>query len=1105
MADIRTDKNLLGLRSGRWIVRLFLSLAFIMILHGFLLPQYRNLTFKEISIEQGLSQSIVYAIIQDQKGFLWFGTEDGLNIWDGYHFTIFRHDPSLPGSLSYNEIRTLYQDREGTLWIGTFYGGLNEYDRLSDQFIHYQNDVNDPASLSHNNVTVICEGRDGELWIGTDGGLNKLDRKSRIFTRYQHDPGNAKGLSDNRINDLLIDQSGVLWVATGNGLCRFNRESETFFIYRHRENQPESLSHNVVRTICEGDNHTLWIGTDNGLNKFDKRSGKTIRYLNKKGDPGSISQNQIRDLLIDRQGMLWVGTNGGGLNILNPRKSAGDQAKFIRYQNNPQDPNSLSHNEIYTIFEDRSGIIWLGTYGGGTNQVEKKRKQFAHFKPEPNNPNSLPNEIVWSFYERPPGILWIGTHGGGLTRLDREKNAYTHYQHDPLNSASLSHNSVRLIYAPPSRPDIFWIGTNGGGLNKFYPETGRFVRYLHDPDRPESISHNELRSLYEDRSGTLWIGTNGGGLNQLIRDGGDGSTAEFICFRNDPEDANSLSNDFIRVIYEDPTEAGKFLWVGTQGGGLNKFDRRSHVFTHYRMDRTNRNSLNNDYILSIYVDKAGIFWIGTWGGGINKLDRRTMTFKHYTLADGLPQNEVYGILEDKTGKLWISTNNGLSKFDPKTEVFKNYNIHDGLQSNEFNGGSYYQSPSGEMFFGGIRGYNAFFPEQIRDNPNVPTIVITSFLKYNKVVKLAEPISDMKELVLSYRDRVFSFEFSALDFTSPIKNRYAYKMEGLDEDWVYTDASRRFATYTTLAPGEYTFRVKGSNNDGIWNEEGVSLMIRIIPPLWKTWWFRVISVVLVLILMVFFYRRRLRHIQMKIELQSAHIAQMSIMPQADPDIDGLDVSGVCIPANEVGGDFFDYIWLKGHNRKFLIAVGDVSGKAMSAAMTAVMCAGMINSEASESDSVREIVTKINQPLYLKTNKMVFIALCLAAFTLETKELVFTNAGLVKPLLKSKGVIVHLNAPGPKYPLAVSQNNIYKEKKVPLQSGDVVILLTDGIVEAQNNTKELYGDHRLIKLLEGMDTSSLSAGAIRKGIIDDVMEFSGSAPQYDDMTVVVVKVD
>jgi ligand-binding sensor domain-containing protein len=1105
MADILTDKSLLELRSSRWIARLFLSLACTLIIHGYLLSQYRNLTFREISIEQGLSQSIVYSIIQDQKGFLWFGTEDGLNMWDGYTFKVFRHDPSLPGSLSYNEIRTLFQDREGTLWIGTFYGGLNQYDRQSEQFTHYQHDASNPASLSHNNVTVICEGTEGELWVGTDGGLNKLDRGSGTFTRYQHNPVDRKSISDNRINDLLVDSSGVLWVATTNGLCRFNRQSNTFTVYRHQENQPDSLSHNGVRVICEGNQNILWIGTDSGLNRFDKQTGKAVRFLPKSGDPHSISHQRIRGLLIDSQGILWIGTNGGGLNILNPRRIAGKRARFIRYQNNPQDPNSLSHNEIYTIFEDRSGIIWLGTYGGGTSQVEKKRKQFAHFKPEPNNPNSLPNEIVWSFHEDAEGILWIGTHGGGLTRFDRQNNHYRHYQHDPADSTTLSHNSVRLVYAPPSNVDIFWIATNGGGLNKFYPKSGQFVRYLHQPERPGSISHNELRSLLEDRSGSLWIGTNGGGLNQLVRDSENGADAEFIHFRNDPGDPESLSNDFIRAIYEDKKEAGRFLWIGTQGGGLNKFDRRTNRFTHFRVDRRNGNSLNNDYILSIYVDKSGVFWIGTWGGGINKLDRRTMTFTHYTMADGLPQNEVYGILEDKTGKLWISTNNGLSKFDPEKETFKNYNIHDGLQSNEFNGGSYYQSASGEMFFGGIRGYNAFFPEQIRDNPNVPTIVITAFLKFNKVVKLAQPISDMKELVLSYRDRVFSFEFSALDFTSPIKNKYAYKMEGLDQDWVYTDANRRFATYTTLAPGEYTFRVKGSNNDGIWNEEGVSLTVRIIPPFWKTGWFRVISVFLFFVLIVLFYRRRLRHIQMKIELQSAHIAQMSIMPQADPIVDGLDVSGVCIPANEVGGDFFDYIWLKDPEAKLLIAVGDVSGKAMSAAMTAVMCAGMINSKARETNSVREIATKINQPLYLKTSKKVFIALCLALFTPDKKELIFTNAGLVKPLLKSAGAIIHLDAPGPKYPLAVRQNYSYEEKKMSLHSGDVMVFLTDGIVEAQNKNKELYGDDRLCKLLDSIDTPSLSAGEIRKEIIHDVMAFTGTAPQYDDMTVVVVKIN
>ena len=526
---------------------------------------------------------------------------------------------------------------------------------------------------------------------------------------------------------------------------------------------------------------------------------------------------------------------------------------------------------------------------------------------------------------------------------------------------------------------------------------------------------------------------------------------------------------------------------------------------HYRAYPINSDSLNNDYILSLHEDKSDFFWLGTWGGGINKFDRKNKTFTRYTIGDGLAQNEVYGILEDDDGNLWISTNNGLSKFNPKTERFRNYNVHDGLQSNEFNGGSYFKSGRGELFFGGIRGFNAFFPENIKDNPHIPPVVVTSFLKYNKETKLDKPIYDIDELTLSYRDYIFSFEFAALDYTNPIKNLYAHKMEGLDEDWIYTDSEKRFATYTTLPPGKYVFRVKGSNNDGVWNEEGASIRIIITPPFWKTWWFRIITALVFIALVFGLYQRRLRTVQMKTELQAAHDAQMSIMPQSDPQIDGFDISGVCIPANEVGGDFFDYIWLNDDSSKFMIVIGDVSGKAMTAAMTAVMASGIVNSEARKTCSVKEIMTRVNYPLYRKTEKQMFITLCLAMFDARQKKLIFSNAGLIEPLLKSDDSVKFLKALGSKHPLGMIKNNIYKENEVALKSGDILILLTDGILEAQNRGKELYGDERFINLVEKMDTSALSAKKIKQQIITDVQQFSGKAPQHDDMAVVVVKID
>ena len=1084
--------------------------------------QMNDITFQRISLEQGLSQSIVTSIVQDSRGFMWFGTEDGLNIYDGFGFEVIRNDPNDPNSLSYNQITTIYEDRSGEFWIGTFNGGLNRYNIKTEQFTRYQNDPNNPNSLSHNIVRAIYKDSDGILWIGTDSGLNRFIPNSKengngesgpTFVHCQNDPDNPNSLSHNTVRTIYEDRSGTLWIGTNGGLNQLVKNSSKssqkdcvpFFVhYKNDPNNPNSLSQDTIRTIYEDRSGTLWIGTEGGLNKLIRKSYKNgqkesvptfIRYQNDPNNPNSLSNDEIYSIYEDRSGVLWIGTNGGGLDRFDR-----EIEKFTHYQNDPRNPNSLSYNEIRSIFEDRSGNLWIGTYGGGINKVDRGKKQFLHYKPDHDNPNSLNEEIIWGIYEDRSGILWIGTHGGGLNKFDRKNNLYTHYLSDPNDPNSLSNNTVRLVIEDTS--GILWIGTNGGGINRFDRESEKFTAYQHDPDNPSSLSHNEIRALYQDRSGTLWIGTRGGGLNKLIPGRHEGAPPTFIHYRYDPDDPNSLSNDFIRTIHEDSLG---ILWIGTLGGGLNRFDRKSEIFTHYRTNPNDSNSLSNDYIFSIHEDHEGILWLGTFGGGLNKFYSSDGTFKYYTEKDGLPNDVIYGILEDDQHNLWLSTNNGLSKFNPKMETFRNYNMGDGLQSNEFNGGSYFKSGrSGEMFFGGINGFNAFYPENIKDNPYIPPIVITSFRKLNEEVKFNKPISEIKELKLSYRDYVFSFEFAALDYTAPEKNRYAYKMEGLDKEWIYTDSEKRFANYTTLSPGKYTFKVKGSNNDGIWNEKGTSIIIKITPPLWKTLWFRTLFILFVSGFLFILYKRRFKNIRLKTELQAAHDAQMFIMPQADPKVKGFDISGVCIPANEVGGDFFDYIWLNGETDKFVIVIGDVSGKAMKAAMTAVMASGMINTEAIEATSVKKIITRVNRPLYVKTERQMFTSVCLASFDNVKKELTFTNAGLIEPLLKSENTTEYIKATGPTQPLGLIKDNIYQEKKVPLKSGDTLILLTDGITEAINHAKDFYGEEKLKNLINKIDTTILSAKEIIDIIIKDVRQFTGTAQQHDDMTLVVVNV-
>ncbi len=1074
------------LRAGLPIVLFFALAAHLA------LAATNDIRFEQLFLEEGLSQSIVECIAQDQQGFMWFGTEDGLNKYDGYRFTVLRNDPDNTNSILYNHILSLFTDSEGFIWIGTFDSGLDRYDPETEEFTHFVHNPQDPNSLSNNFIYSIIEDSEGYLWVGTNRGLNRLDRETGDVVRYLHDSSDPSSLSHNTVRALCVDLAGILWVGTdGGGLNRFDPAAGSFTRYMFDPGDSNTLSHNSVRSLFEDRSGVLWIGTvGGGLNCLDRGRRRFTRYRNNPDDPFSLSHDQVYSILEDREGTLWVGTNGGGHNKLDR-----ELGKFVRYVNDPNDETSLSYNEVYSIYEDKSGVIWLGTYGGGVDKFDTKRKKFEHIRSRANDPNSLSHPIVWTICEeRDTGILWFGTHGGGLSRFDRKNNRWSHYRHDPEDASSLSADIVRFVFEDSRK--VLWVGTHGGGLNTLDRRTGRFRYYRNDPNDPQSLSHDELRSFYEDRFGDLWFGTNGGGLNRFDRENGT-----FTSYQLDLDDPNSLSNNFVRVIFEDSD--GDF-WIGTQGGGLNRMNRETGEFEHFRNDPEDSTSVSNDYVFSILEDETGFLWLGTWGGGLNRFDKKTGLFEHYTAEDGLASNSVYGALMDEQRNLWISTNNGISRFNPRGGVFKNYTVDDGLQDNEFNGNAFFKSPDGEMFFGGIHGVTAFYPHEIKDNPYVPPIVITSFTKFNKEVKFDSPISDIPELVLSHKDYVFAFEFAALDYSAPNKNQYAYMMKPLDDDWNYTTSDKRFAYYTTLPPGNYVFMVKGSNNDGIWNESGVSVDLRITPPFHQTWWFRLLALVIIILLVRFWYRWRMRNTRIAAELNAAHDAQMAIMPLADPEVEGLDVSGICIPANEVGGDFYDYISMNVLKDRFGIVIGDVSGKAMKAAMVAVMSSGMVFSNADDELTTAEIATKLNRSLFHKTDEIIYTALCLGFIDVRTKEFSFTLAGFSPPLLKSGEVLRRLDGVGLRFPLGMLEEVTYSQRSVGLKRGDVLILYTDGVTEARDQSREFYGNEGLETLVNRLDMSILSAKDIKDRIVDDVKRFSKGTRQDDDITIIVLKV-
>ncbi|EDN70475.1 two-component system sensor histidine kinase/response regulator [Beggiatoa sp. PS] len=718
---------------------------------------------------------------------------------------------------------------------------MNKFDPASETFVRYQHQKNNPNSLSHNDVRTIVEDHTGALWIGTlGGGLNQFDRETEQFVHYQHDEQDPYSLSYNEIywnGTIDEDSTNTLWIATyGGGLNQFDRETKTFVRYQHNPDDLDSLSNDTLSVVYEDNNGTLWIGTDEGLNEFNRHTQTFIHYL-----PDQI----INSIYQDEAGILWIGTDSSGLYQLDPESN-----NIWHYQHESAQADSLSSNYVNVIYPDNAGTLWIATWGGSLNKISPFKK-FKHYRHQANNPNSLSHNTLWDIYEDNQGLLWIGTEGGGLNKFDPKTETFVHYQHEENNPKSLIQNDVYSV--TEDHQGTLWIGT-WEGLSEFDRKTETFKHYQHDDDNPNSLSHDNINQTFQDSNDMLWIGTWGGGLNKF-----DPKTKTFVHYRHDDKEPNSLIHDQVNEIYEDSHNQ---LWIGTVGG-LEQFDRQTEIFKHYQHDDKNPNSLSGNHIYIIYEDSRGSLWIGTTGTGLNLFDRATATFTHYhTKNSGIPNDTINNILEDNQGNLWLSTNKGLSKFNPRTNTFRNYTIEDGLQNNEFFRGAAYKTQRGELLFGGNNGFNRFDPEKLKDNPFIPPVVITDFQIFNQSVGIGEnsplqqPISLTKALTLSYQDSVFSFEFAALNYINSNKNQYAYKMEGFDKDWTYVKSHRRFVTYTNLNAGHYTFRVKASNNDGIWNEEGTAIDITITPPWWETTFFRISLLLLIMGFMVGGFRWRI---------------------------------------------------------------------------------------------------------------------------------------------------------------------------------------------------------------------------------------------------------
>lgn len=805
-----------------------------LLLYSPVFPQIANrqqLRFDRISDKQGLPQVTVQSIVRDQRGFMWFATLDGLGRFDGYSVKSYRPIPGDSSSLPRADVIAMCVAHDGTLWIGTNGGGLSRYQPETESFVTFRHDSSDSRSIAENSVRTIVETRDGSLWIGTfHEGLDRLDLTAGVFHHYRYSPADSTSLSNNGVWSVYEDNDGTLWVGTMNGLNRLEPGGKLFQRIFARPEDTSSLTNNYIRAIIGDDGRQLWIGTLNGLNHFDKQSARSHRYYYHSEVSKNDVSSSINALSVDGEGKVWFGTSGKGLGHLNPRNGS-----ITFYTHNAINASSMSDDFIWSLFRDPENRLWIGTYLGGVSKLDMRKQRIVWYRQEPDNLNSLSSNGVSAVAVSEvamPGRLLVGTMTNGLNIIDRRLGTVSHFIPDRTKPFSLA--SPFILSIAETRDGRIYVGTSGG-VDRFEPGTDRFVHVI----TGGSEEHN-VYALRELQEGILWVGTAWQGVTAL-----NTRTGATVQYSHNESNPRSLSNN--RVLCFTRDRQG-IVWVGTDRG-LNRFNPATNDFDVYLHEPGDTNSLSNSTIISMHEDKTGNLWLATYGGGLNMLGPERKAFLHFRENDGLASDATLDVLEDNNGVLWISTTRGLSRFDPRTRRFKTYEKTDGLQANEFNMHASFKAKNGELFFGGINGLDSFFPDSLKDNPTPPPIAITGFEVFNKRTPLLGSV-----VVLPHDDNFFAFEFAGLEYTAPEKCQYAYMLEGIDNEWIYS-GTRRYAGFTHIPPGHYIFRAKCCNSDGVWNEAGIAVSMTITPPYWRTWWFRTLVACMIVGLAALAYNYR----------------------------------------------------------------------------------------------------------------------------------------------------------------------------------------------------------------------------------------------------------
>lgn len=1082
--------------------------------------------FSHLGVENGLSQSVINCILQDSRGFMWFGTQEGLNRYDGYNFTIFKRNTEDSASLSNNFIYSMRETRDGLLWVGTNGGGLNCFNPATGKFTHYKNDPKNANSLSNDIVRVILEDREGNLWVGTDDGLNLLDRATGKFTRFTSNENDPFSLSSGRVYDLIQDGEGNIWVGTyGKGICMFDRASRKFFNYQLTESEiahfyPSDFSNDAkrraqcqqVRSLLIPDPIHLWVGTNGGgIEVFNIASHSFESVLFPNGNVNALSNTKVLSMCDDQRGNTWLGVFESGIDIYN--RSTGQVNYCLPVEH---DNYSLSSSEIKTLYRDRNGNMWVGTNGEGINVHFFSTAFISHIrKSEATDAgeNTLKSNKILSIMLDKSGLLWIGTSGGGLTTLDRKKGNYT--QHPELSTAT--NNSVlSLLQASDS---TIWVGTYGEGLNHYFPKTKKVVMY---PPNDRLGDGNILCITEEPGTGKIWFGTFGAGIYCL--DPKTDSLQEFTS------DSDSLSSDYIYTLFFDRTGS---LWIGTRSGGAMKRDKTTGKFIQYVHNDTDKQSLSNNIVYCITQDMKGNIWMST-ANGLNQFHPESGKFTTYYERDGLWSDNVYAILPDEKGNLWLSHNKGITRFSPDAKGdarFRNFGPGAGVQSSEFNQGAFFRSNSGELFFGGQKGINIVDTRKQEWHSLPPQVYLIAYKRFGKEVHLDSNIIAKQYINVTWRDNYFFFELAALDYVDPSKNQYQYRLEGADEEWSPA-TTNRYISYTNLPGGHYRLHVRVADSNGNWSEDRVVVSINVEPPFWRTNWFYSLCVVVLIAGIIVFIRYRTAAIKKENRILEAKVAerthelaqknaditasieyarriQSAILPELNEVYHTLPESFVLYkPKDIVSGDFY---WFAEKNGLCIFAVADCTGHGVPGALMSMIGHNLLNQIILEKGVTDpdEVLNRLNDGVRaaLKqdhheqdTSDGMDIAIC----TIDTKRREVLFAGALRPLiLVKRGLLSKIESD--RFPIGGSQDT--RERKFTLhrfllEAGDTIYMFSDGFADQFGGEKgKKYMMKRLLETL--LKYSHLSMPEQSTKLDQSFESWKGEYMQVDDVLLVGIR--